>query len=47
MNVYDGATEAVARKALNTQVSLLLKYIHTYIIDHSPLGLFRANETNN
>ena len=22
-------------------------YIHTYLIDHSPLGLFRANETNN
>ena len=22
-------------------------YIHTYVIDHSPLGLFRANETNN
>ena len=21
--------------------------IHTYLIDHSPLGLFRANETNN
>ena len=21
--------------------------IHTYFIDHSPLGLFRANETNN
>ena len=22
-------------------------YINTYLIDHSPLGLFRANETNN
>ena len=22
-------------------------YIHTYVTDHSPLGLFRANETNN
>ena len=21
--------------------------IHTYLIDHSPLGLFGANETNN
>ena len=24
-----------------------LQYIHTYLIDHSPLGLFMANETNN
>ena len=22
-------------------------YIHTYLIDHSPMGLFRANKTNN
>ena len=27
--------------------SLHHTYIHTYVIDHSPLGLFRANETNN
>ena len=24
-----------------------ITYIHTYLIDHSPLGLFRNNETNN
>ena len=32
---------------LGPPISPFLKYIHTYVIDHSPLGLFRANETNN
>ena len=27
--------------------TLIKKNIHTYLIGHSPLGLFRANETNN
>ena len=32
---------------LNETFFYIHTYIGTYIIDHSPLGLFRANETNN
>jgi len=34
-------------KIKRIQLSYIHTYIHTYLIDHSPLGLFRANETNN
>jgi len=42
------AFSAIKLKSFNRWPKLNIHtYVHTYVIDHSPLGLLRANETNN